>query len=652
MKQFLTIALLLLIVLCSVLVGVESAIAGDRLVFHVPINYKNVHMTKTRVKPIHHRTIQKTDYKLLGYSMDKHAHGGAMEHMSPMEYLAKMQILRSRKHRTSRGTNAAGRWQSRASTDGTSNTIHDLAAKPAPFSKPAHSGTGPKKRSYYVPTVTNLENNLQHFINNLKTGIGASKLAHAVNGVTGAIQQAVSMPGHGPINLLGSHRPVAGIHNAAGYYANANELRYGQPFSKQPASHYKTAPSSYGKKTPQNTKRGRHSSTASPPGKYDSLMSDLGISGYKHFENAVIRDLERREELKVEATIHTLFPDAADEDWRPIASIKKTPITPSVLRGASPELSESKIVPAVAAVPSEKRPLETTLRTTKSKPTSSGAVSSAGRFGLTSTSVSPKSTAAPTQKHRSKNTLLGKEKRTKDRVKCWNCVTSTAGSTRQPSSVTYPTTAKLPVVSPQSQRFGPTYDATMFYGNNGKAPAAVAQSYSNVEIQYNRTHAPPFAVSPWPQVAQEEVSTQSAPPVTTFPALSEPTSSVSGNPLTSFYSTAGIKKSYTKTPKPYVPGAVTHLGQSDAPVTSTTTHKPTGGSQGTKGTTKKRTNHHRPEGPSATSHRREHPSDSAVAGSSKKELRAKKKFDPKYSRNRGTIKFKDALEKNPDQIYR
>uniref|UniRef100_A0A182VXI7 Uncharacterized protein n=1 Tax=Anopheles minimus TaxID=112268 RepID=A0A182VXI7_9DIPT len=497
--------------------------------------------------------------------------------------LASGSRVRSRKHRTSRGTTAAGRWQSRASSDGTSNSIHDLAAKPAPFSKPAHSGTsgGPKKRSYYVPTVTNLENNLHHFINNLKTGIGASKLAHAVNGVTGAIQQAVSMPGHGPINLLGSHRPVAGIHNAAGYYSNANELRYGQPFSKQPTSHYKTASSPYGKKTVQNSKRGRHSSTASPPGKYDSLMSDLGISGYKHFENAVIRDLERREELKVEATIHTLFPDAADDDWKPIASIKKTPLTSGVLRGTSPELSESKIVPALVAVPSEKRPVETALRTTKSKPTSSG----------------------------------------------------------------------------PSQRFGPTYDATMFYGNNGKAPAAVAQSYSNVEIQYNRTHAPPFAVSPWPQVASgapEEVSTQSAPPVTTFTALSESTTSLNSNTLTSFYGAGGIKKSYTKTPKPYVPAATTYLGQGDATVTSTTTHKPTGGSQGTKGTTKKRTNHHRPEGPSATSHRRavEHPNDSIVAGSSKKELRAKKKFDPKYSRNRGSIKFKDALEKNPDQIYR
>ncbi|XP_053660131.1 uncharacterized protein LOC128709171 [Anopheles marshallii] len=574
--------------------------------------------------------------------------------------LASGSRVRSRKHRTSRGTTATGRWQSRASSDGTSNTIQDLAAKPAPFSKPAHSGTpgGPKKRSYYVPTVTNLENNLHHFINNLKTGIGSSKLAHAVNGVTGAIQQAVSMPGHGPINLLGSHRPVAGIHNAAGYYSNANELRYGQPFTKQSGSHFKTAPVTYSKKPAQGAKRGRHSSTASPPGKYDSLMSDLGISGYKHFENAVIRDLERREELKVEATIHTLFPDAADDDWRPIASIKKTPLSAGVLRGTAPELSESKIVPSLAVVPAEKRPLEQPVRTTKPKPTGTG-VSSAGRYGLTSsTSVSPKSTAAPQQKHRSKPASVGKEKRTKERVKCWNCVTSTSTTVaaRQPSSVTYPTTPKLPAASTQSQRFGPTYDATMFYGNNGKAPAAVAQSYSNVEIQYNRTHAPPFAVSPWPQIATggpEEVSTQPAPPVTTFTALSDPTASVGGSSLASFYGAGGLKKSYTKAPKPYVP-ATAYLGQGDATVTSTTTHKPTGGSQGTKGTTKKRTNHHRPEGPSATSHRRavETFGDSVVAGSSKKELRAKKKFDPKYSRNRGSIKFKDALEKNPDQIYR
>ncbi|XP_061505497.1 uncharacterized protein LOC133391980 [Anopheles gambiae] len=560
--------------------------------------------------------------------------------------------VRSKKHRTSRGTSHAARWQSRASTDGTSNAIHELAAKPAPFSKAAHSGGnpsgGPKKRSYYVPAVTNLEN----FINNIKTGIGASKLAHAVNGVTGAIQQAVSMPGHGPINLLGSHRPVAGIHNAAGYYSNANELRYGQPFTKQGPSHFKSASVGYGGKkagTIAGGKRGRHSSTASPPGKYDSLMSDLGISGYKHFENAVIRDLERREELKVEATIHTLFPDAADDDWRPIASIKKAPLP---VRATAPELSESKIVTALAPVRAEKqRPLDAApTRTAKPKLPGTG-TSSAGRYGLTSTSApSPKATSAPTQKHRSKAASLGKEKRPKERVKCWNCATATSTTVAvRPVSITHPTPARLPATTGgQSQRFGPAYDATMFYGNNGKAPAAVAQSYSNVEMQYNRTHAPPFAVAgPWTQVtagSTAELSTQSAPPVTTFAALAEtvPHSAGGLNGLTSPY--AGVKKSYAKGPKPYAP-ATSYLGHSDATtVASTTTHKPTGGSQGTKGTTKKRTTgHHR----AVDKH-----GDSAVAGSSKSELRVKKKFDPKYSRNRGTIKFKDALEKNPDQIYR
>uniref|UniRef100_A0A182P909 Uncharacterized protein n=1 Tax=Anopheles epiroticus TaxID=199890 RepID=A0A182P909_9DIPT len=650
MKRFVTLALLFLIVLFSA-VRIESAIAGDRLVFHVPINYKNVHMTKTRVKPVHHRTFQKTDYKLLGYSTDKHGH-----QMSPMGSMLPME---SKRHRTSRGTSPVGRWQSRASTDGTSNAIHELAAKPAPFTKAANPSGGPKKRSYYVPTVTNLE----HFINNIKTGIGASKLAHAVNGVTGAIQQAVSMPGHGPINLLANHRPVApGMHNAAGYYSNANELRYGQPFTKQASSHFKSTAVSYGKKA--GGKRGRHSSTASPPGKYDSLMSDLGISGYKHFENAVIRDLERREELKVEATIHTLFPDAADDDWRPIASIKKAPLPVGPVRVGvtAPELSESKIVTSLTALATptgEKHRAQDTLpaRTAKPKPAGgTGSASSGGRYGLTSSSASPKSTSAPNQKHRSKASSPGKEKRTKERVKCWNCASATsttvssfASSTtvRQPqSSGTHPTTPRLPSTTQggQTPRFAPAYDSAMFY--SGKAPAAVAQSYSNIEIQsFNRTHAPPFAGSPWTLGASgtpAEVSTQSAPPVTTFTAQSDTVPSVGANGLvTSLYGT-GVKKSYAKGPKPYAP-ATSYLGHSEATtVTSTTTYKPIGGSQGTKGTTKKRTNHR-----TVDKH-----GDSAGAGSSKSELRAKKKFDPKYSRNRGTIKFKDALEKNPDQLYR
>lgn len=39
----------------------------------------------------------------------------------------------------------------------------------------------------------------------------------------------------------------------------------------------------------------------------DAMMHDYGINRYKHFENSILRELERQEELKVEATIHTLF---------------------------------------------------------------------------------------------------------------------------------------------------------------------------------------------------------------------------------------------------------------------------------------------------------------------------------------------------------
>ncbi|XP_053671648.1 uncharacterized protein LOC128721872 [Anopheles nili] len=544
--------------------------------------------------------------------------------------LASGSRVRSRKHRSSHDRSPVSRWQSRSSSDGTSNTIHEVAAKPAPFSKPAHAvSSGPKKRSYYVPTVTNLENNLHHFINNLKT----SKLAHAVNGVSGAIQQAVSLPGHGSVNLVGSHRPVSGLHGPSSYYANANELRYGQPFvSKQASGHFKSSSGGYGKK-PGHHKRGRHP-TASPPGKYDSLMSDLGISGYKHFENAVIRDLERREELKVEATIHTLFPE--DEDWRPIAASKKPTASKSHIGVA--ELSESKIVPALV-VPPEKRPLESGTRTTRVKPSTS-TIGTAGRpGGLTSPATGPKTTTTPGSKHRSKGSPLGKTKRPKpDKpATCWNCVGSSSSTSapRQPVPATTATTSGVPsstALATSTQRFGPSYDATMFYGNDGKPPAAIAQSYSNVEIQYNHTQPPPFVGNPWTVVTTggsggllTEVSTQPAPPVTTFSAQTIP----------GFYA-SGIKKSFSKAVKPY-------LAKGDTTVASAPTHKPTGGSQGPKGTTKKRTTHRQDA---------RKPADNVGAGSSKSELRVRKKFDSKYSRNRGSIKFKDALERNPDQIYR
>ncbi|XP_055590373.1 uncharacterized protein LOC129742496 [Uranotaenia lowii] len=65
---------------------------------------------------------------------------------------------------------------------------------------------------------------------------------------------------------------------------------------------------------------------SSKPVNYDSFMTDLGISGYKHFENAVIRDLERREEQKVEATMHTLF-DNTKHGKNVINAQKRNPIS-------------------------------------------------------------------------------------------------------------------------------------------------------------------------------------------------------------------------------------------------------------------------------------------------------------------------------------
>ncbi|KFB53153.1 hypothetical protein ZHAS_00021452 [Anopheles sinensis] len=537
----------------------------------------------------------------------------------------------------------AARWQSRISPDGALNAIHESAVKPAPFSKSAVHVGGSMKRSYYVPTVANPETKLHHFINNLKTGIGASKLAHAVNGVTGALQQSVA----GLLSTQGHTNSAYRAPANTGYYGTGNELRYGQPFaSKQPstAGHFKSQ--GYG---PKGGKLRRH-----PPakaGKYDALMSDLGISGYKHFENAVIRDLERREELKVEATIHTLFPEASDDDWRPIPSNKKPGgLVPNkqpvgTRNPTGPEFSETKVVHTLKETPSAKRPTveKSVGRPVKQKSASTG--------HATVGSVSTKSTVAPAQKHRVKGSPVVKDKRTKERTKCWNCFNTTTTPVTTKQQPSYSTTARVPTtVSNQQQppqRFGPTYDTTMFYGSNGKPPAtlvgAVAKSYSNVEVHYNRTVSPPppFIPGPWSPQGPLEVSTQSqAPPV----ALTEAPGTGA------LYTTT--KKSFSKLVKPYV-GSLAPVADGEA-VTSTTTHKPTGGSQGTKGTKgpgskKQRTAH------KADAHRRPvhgNPLDSFGAGSGTNELRVRKKFDPKYSRNRGTIKFKDALQKNPDQIYR
>lgn len=62
-------------------------------------------------------------------------------------------------------------------------------------------------------------------------------------------------------------------------------------------------------------KQSQHNIRSKIPNNYETLMTDLGISGYSHFENAVLRDLEKREEQKVEATIHTLFDNATKKNF-------------------------------------------------------------------------------------------------------------------------------------------------------------------------------------------------------------------------------------------------------------------------------------------------------------------------------------------------
>lgn len=68
----------------------------------------------------------------------------------------------------------------------------------------------------------------------------------------------------------------------------------------------------------------------------DNMMQDYGIDGYKHFEQSILRELERQEERKVEATIHTLFeqgervqiihgkPYDFKSGWHPVAAPTKS----------------------------------------------------------------------------------------------------------------------------------------------------------------------------------------------------------------------------------------------------------------------------------------------------------------------------------------
>lgn len=68
-----------------------------------------------------------------------------------------------------------------------------------------------------------------------------------------------------------------------------------------------------------------------------NLFADIGVSGYKHFEKTVLRDLEKKEERKVEASM--AFPDKSVEqqllhgtpfaDWKPMHSYSSTIAPPT-----------------------------------------------------------------------------------------------------------------------------------------------------------------------------------------------------------------------------------------------------------------------------------------------------------------------------------
>lgn len=83
---------------------------------------------------------------------------------------------------------------------------------------------------------------------------------------------------------------------------------------------------------------------------YKDILRDMGVTGYKHFENTVMRNLEKQEEAKVEATLHTFFENQnsskddfkesmknememidsfeSANDWQPIFSTVFDEITP------------------------------------------------------------------------------------------------------------------------------------------------------------------------------------------------------------------------------------------------------------------------------------------------------------------------------------
>ncbi|XP_062551003.1 uncharacterized protein LOC134215951 [Armigeres subalbatus] len=170
-----------------------------------------------------------------------------------------------------------------------------------------------------LPIVTsNLKEKLKVFNTNVKTGVNQfnAAISNNVNAAVAHLHSSISNKinaGMGHFKSSVSHK--LNLLNEKIHYLQQKShaphleslVKVGKPFVAFPSTKLQSPTYVSYVINPSKTVHKSVGSKRAKPNKYDALMTDLGISGYKHFENAVIRDLEKREEQKVEATIHTLF---------------------------------------------------------------------------------------------------------------------------------------------------------------------------------------------------------------------------------------------------------------------------------------------------------------------------------------------------------
>lgn len=107
----------------------------------------------------------------------------------------------------------------------------------------------------------------------------------------------------------------------------ANSLR--KPVVKAPPVVKASPPAKAPPKPKEKALRATHTHSS------DTMVHDYGIDDFKHFEKSILRELEKQEELKVEATLHTLYGHGQDVEivhgkaydeksgWKPVAAPTK-----------------------------------------------------------------------------------------------------------------------------------------------------------------------------------------------------------------------------------------------------------------------------------------------------------------------------------------